>query len=42
MEFIDEEQDPAFAFLDLVQDRLEAFFELAPELTPRDQRSEVE
>ena len=42
MHFVDEEQDLTVRLRDLVQDRLQAFLELAAELCTRDERTHVE
>ena len=42
MKLVDEQDDLALRVLDLLQDRLEALLELAPELGPGDQRAQVE
>ena len=42
MELIDEEDDRALGFLDLLQDRLQPVLELAAVLRPRDHRAQVE
>ena len=42
VELVDEQDDAAVGVLDLLQDRLEALLELAPELGAGDQRAEVE
>ena len=42
VELVDEQDDAAVGVLDLLQDRLQALLELAPELGARDQGTEVE
>ena len=42
VDLIDEQEDPTFAGLDLLQHRLEAFLELAPVLCPGNQCAEIE
>ena len=42
MDLIDEQDDPAFGFLDFVEDCLQSFFEFTTELSSCDQRSHIQ